>query len=192
MSRFKYRLGWRALRRVVKRSDLSVNDYKDLARDLAAAMVRNNITTGRRARMFIAQTCHESGGYRWREELASGAAYEGRRDLGNVHPGDGARFRGRGYIQITGRTNYAEFSQALGQDFLRFPARVAWKALAASSAAWWWKTHGCNQIADTGDFVAVTQRINGGTNGLADRRKYYARCNRPWNRRMLVPKRRRR
>lgn len=188
----KYRLGWRALRRVVKRSDLSVNDYQDLARDLAAAMVRNNITTGRRARMFIAQTCHESGGYRWREELASGAAYEGRRDLGNTHPGDGVRFKGRGYIQITGRTNYAEISQAVGRDFLRNPARLAGKTLAAFSAAWWWRTHGCNQIADTGDFVAVTRRINGGTNGLADRKKYYSRCNQPWNRLMLIPKRRRR
>ena len=188
--RKKYRLGWRALRRVVGRRDITPDGYKQLARDLAVAMVRNEITTQRRALMFIAQTAHESGGYRWREELASGTAYEGRRDLGNMHPGDGRRFKGRTYIQITGRTNYTAVGKALGVDFLEHPEFLSKPVYAAMGAAWWWRSHGCNTIADTGDFVAVTRRINGGTNGLADRQAYYKRARRPWNRTMLIPKRR--
>lgn len=189
-ARKRYRLGWRALRRVVRRSDLSSADYKQLARDLAVAMVRNNITTGRRARMFIAQTCHEAGGYRWREELADGSAYEGRRDLGNTRPGDGRRYKGRSYIQITGRSNYHALPHWDGIDFEDRPEKLADPRYAGRGAAWWWRTHGCNKLADTGDFLAVTRRINGGTNGLADRQTYYRRACRPWNRSMLIPKRR--
>lgn len=174
-SRYAYRLGWRALRRVVQRSDLTTAGYKALARDLGQAMVDQKITTRRRARMFIAQTCHESGGYRWREELASGAAYEGRSDLGNWKLGDGRRFKGRSYIQITGRRNYASASRALNEDFIGHPETLAEKRHAARGAAWWWQAHGCNELADTGDFIAVTRRINGGVNGLADRKKYYRR-----------------
>jgi len=188
--RLYYRLGWRALRRVVGRTDITADGYKQLARDLAVAMVRNQITTQRRALMFVAQTAHESGGYRWREEIATGAAYEGRRDLGNNRPGDGRRFKGRTYIQITGRTNYTAVSKALGVDFLENPELLSKPVYAAMGAAWWWRSHGCNAIADTGDFLAVTRRVNGGTNGLADRRAYYARARKPWNRLMLTPKRR--
>lgn len=185
-----YRLGWRALRRVIRRSDLSKADYKRLARDLAVAMVENDITTTTRAIMFIAQTAHESGGYRWREELASGAAYEGRRDLGNVRPGDGRRFKGRSYIQVTGRANYSALPRWDGIDFEQQPWRLSERRYAAKGAAWWWRTHGCNQLADTGDLIAVTRRINGGTNGLADRQAYYARASKRWNRGLLTPKRR--
>ena len=184
--RYAYRLGWRSLRRVVP--GLSVDKYKQLARDLGQAMHDYNINTRKRATMFIAQIAHESGGFRYREEIASGAAYEGRRDLGNTQPGDGRRFKGRSYIQITGRANYAAISRAWGINFLRDPQRLAEPKYAAKGAAWWWATHGCNQLADTGDFIAVTRRINGGTNGLADRQNYYkrARLVAPF----LVPKRR--
>ncbi len=151
-------------------------------------MRRFDITTTRRATMFIAQIAHESGGFRYREEIASGAAYEGRRDLGNTQSGDGKRFKGRTYIQITGRSNYTQVSNAMGVNFLKNPSLLASPKYAAYGAAWWWKTHGCNQIADRGDFIGVTRRINGGTNGLADRKKYYwrARLVAPY----LVPKRR--
>lgn len=189
--RKRYRLGWRALRRVVRRRDVTPAEYKRLARDLAVAMVRDDIRSTRRATMFVAQTAHESGGYRWREELATGAAYEGRVDLGNTRPGDGPRFKGRSYIQITGRANYTAISRGLKVDFVGNPEKLARPRWAARGAAWWWRTHGCNQLADTGDFVAVTRRINGGTNGLEDRQRYYRRCRRPWNRVMLTPKRRR-
>jgi predicted chitinase len=147
-----------------------------------------DINTRRRAAMFIAQVAHESGGFRYREEIASGAAYEGRRDLGNTHPGDGVRFKGRTYIQITGRTNYAADQPRARRRLRRAPRQARRARYAAKGAAWWWKTHGCNQLADTGDFVALTRRINGGTNGLADRQAYYRRARLVAI--FLVPKRR--
>ena len=185
-ARYAYRLGWRSLRRVVP--GLTTAAYKSLARDLGQAMYDYRINTRKRAAMFIAQIAHESGGFRYREEIATGAAYEGRADLGNTEPGDGRRFKGRSYIQITGRNNYKQISRAWGLDFVRHPERLAHPRFAAKGAAWWWKTHGCNELADTGDFIAVTRRINGGINGLADRRRYYrrARMVAPF----LVPKRR--
>jgi putative chitinase len=185
--RYAYRLGWRSLRRVVP--SLSVAQAKTLARDLGQAMVDFDITTSKRAAAFIAQVAHESGGFIHREEIATGAAYEGRRDLGNVLAGDGRRFKGRTFIQITGRTNYAAVSRALHVDFVAHPERLAQQAYAAKGAAWWWKTHGCNELADRGDFVALTRRINGGTNGLADRQRYWRRARLVG--RFLVPKRRR-
>jgi predicted chitinase len=185
--RYAYRLGWRSLRRVVP--SLSATQAKTLARDLGQAMVEFDITTPRRAAAFIAQIAHESAGFRYREEIASGADYEGRRDLGNTRPGDGVRFKGRTFIQITGRTNYAAVSKALGVDFVAHPERLAHQVYAAKGAAWWWKTHGCNELADRGDFVALTRRINGGTNGLADRQRYWRRARLVG--RFLAPKRRR-
>lgn len=184
--RYRYRLGWRSVRRVVP--GLTTAHYKSLAVDLGEAMQKFDIATRQRAAMFIAQIAHESGGFRYREEIASGSAYEGRRDLGNTQPGDGRRFKGRTYIQITGRSNYQQVGRALGTNFVRYPALLASPRYAARGAAWWWSSHGCNQLADRGDFIAVTRRINGGTNGLADRQRYYRRA-RPvalW----LVPKRR--
>ncbi len=183
---YAYRLGWRSLRRVVP--GLGTAEYKSLARELGQAMHDYQINTRKRASMFIAQIAHESAGLRAREEFASGEAYEGRRDLGNTHPGDGKRFKGRSYIQITGRNNYAQISKAWQKDFISNPRRLAEPKYAAKGAAWWWKTHGCNEIADRGDFIGVTKRINGGTNGLSDRQTYYrrARLVAPF----LVPKRR--
>lgn len=184
--RYAYRLGWRSLKAVAP--SLSIAKAKALARELGEAMHDFDINTTTRAAMFVAQICHESGEFRYREEIASGAAYEGRRDLGNTRVGDGKRFKGRTYIQITGRANYANISNALRVNFLEHPARLAQPRYAALGAAWWWKTHGCNQLADTKDFVAVTRRINGGTNGLADRQKYYRRAR--LVAKYLVPKRR--
>lgn len=185
--RYAYRLGWRSLKYVVP--NLTKAQAKSLARDLGQAMHDHSITTRQRAEMFIAQVAHESMGFRYREEIASGAAYEGRRSLGNVMPGDGRRFKGRSYIQITGRTNYAAISRAFGVNFIVHPQRLAEQKYAAAGAAWWWLTHGCNKIADSGDFVLLTRRINGGTNGLADRQRYYKRARRVG--RFLTPKRRR-
>lgn len=174
MPRYAYRLGWRSLKRVCP--SLSNAHARALARELGQAMHDFDIDTRKRAAMFVAQIAHESGGFRYREEIASGSAYEGRRDLGNTRPGDGRRFKGRTYIQITGRSNYAAVSRALHHDFIAHPRELADPEYAAKGAAWWWKTHGCNAIADRGDFIAVTRRINGGTNGLADRQRYYRRA----------------
>jgi len=132
--------------------------------------------TGPREAMFIAQLCHESGGFRYVEELASGAAYEGRKDLGNTEPGDGIRFKGRGLIQITGRSNYRVCGDALGVDLLSDPALLERPDLACRSAGWFWKSRGLNELADKGDFRMITRRINGGLNGWKDRLAFYEKA----------------
>jgi putative chitinase len=99
--------------------------------------------------------------------------YEGRADLGNVQAGDGFRFRGRGLIQTTGRDNYQRTGDALGVDLIAEPERLAEPELAARSAAWFWQSHGLNELADGGDIVKITRRVNGGTNGLDDRTALY-------------------
>ncbi len=125
---------------------------------------------------FLAQLAHESDGFKTTVEYASGAAYEGRRDLGNTHPGDGKRFKGRGLIQLTGRANYAAASQALGVDFVAKPELAAQFPHAIRVAGWYWQTRKLNFLADKDDVLAVTRKINGGTNGLEDRRRYLARA----------------
>lgn len=125
---------------------------------------------------FLAQIAHESGGFRYVRELASGEAYEGREDLGNIKPGDGVRFKGRGLIQITGRANYRACAHALGVDLLRHPELLEQPLFAARSAGWFWASHDLNQLADVGDFRRITKIINGGYKGMADRLAYLARA----------------
>ncbi len=139
------------------------------AEPLNAAMMEFNISTKGRQASFLAQVGHESGQLRYVCELASGAAYEGRKDLGNTEPGDGIRYKGRGLIQITGRANYKACGDALGYDLVANPQLLESPVLACRSAAWFWRSHGLNELADAGDQTRVTRRINGGTNGLADR-----------------------
>lgn len=122
---------------------------------------------------FIATIIHESGSFRYTREIASGAAYEGRKDLGNIYKGDGVKFRGRGLIQLTGRSNYERASKALGIDFVSNPQLLEQPEWAVKSACWWWASKGLNEIADEGDFRRVTRRVNGGYNGLADRLNFY-------------------
>lgn len=181
-----YRLGWRSIRRVTP--NLSEQQARTIADALGPAFQQYGITTSKRAAAAVAQFAEESASFRTTTEYASGAEYEGRRDLGNIHKGDGVRFKGRGYIQITGRANYEAVSRAFGHDFLAHPADLAQPEWAAKASAWWWQAHGCNGLADAGDFVALTRRINGGTNGLALRQTYWARAKRlaPF----LTPKRR--
>lgn len=146
---------------------------------LNAAMAEFGIDTPARQAAFLAQIAHESGSLRYVRELASGIAYEGRLKLGNTHPGDGVRFKGRGLIQITGRDNYRAASIALFGDYrlLNDPALLEETENACRSAAWFWHSHGLNALADVGDFERITRRINGGLNGLQDRNAYYARAN---------------
>jgi len=122
---------------------------------------------------FLAQVAHESGGLTYVREIASGAAYEGRADLGNTKPGDGEKFRGRGLIQVTGRSNYAVCGAALDLDLLTHPELLEQIPNAARSAGWFWKTHGLNELADHGDFKLITKRINGGYNGYKERLAFY-------------------
>jgi putative chitinase len=179
------KIGWRSLRYVCP--NLSRKDAKRIAAGLAVAFERYDITTRRRAAAAVAQMAHESDRFRASTEYADGRAYEGRRDLGNVRPGDGPRFRGRGRIMITGRANYAAVSKAFGEDFVAHPERLAQSPLSELVSCWWWKGHGCNELADSLDFVALTRRINGGTNGLSDRIELHRRAKRVS--RWLVPKR---
>lgn len=119
---------------------------------------------------FIAQLTHESGNFRYMEEIASGAAYEGRKDLGNVNAGDGVRFKGRGPIQLTGRTNYDRASKAIGIDFVSTPELVARPDLGMWTSIWFWTANSINKWADADNVEKVSRVINGGTNGLADRK----------------------
>jgi putative chitinase len=144
---------------------------------LTAAMVEFAITTPLRAAAFLAQLAHESGELRYMEEIASGSAYEGRHDLGNTEPGDGVRYKGRGPIQLTGRANYRACGAALGLDLEGDPWLAADPQVAFRIAGWYWSTHACNALADSGSeaaFRAITREINGGLNGLASRERYYA------------------
>src|SRR5699024_6643982 len=149
------------------------------------AMKAADINTVRRAAMFAAQIGHESVGLQYMEEIASGAAYEGRSDLGNVHPGDGVRYKGSGPIQLTGRANFRAFTRWANSTGITNSAFEAephlvrqdprWGFLAAS---WYWTQARpqINSLADAGDLEAVTRAINGGHNGLADRRTRYQRA----------------
>ena len=160
-------------------------DYAALVGPMNEAMRAAGITTPLRAAMWCAQIGHESVGLRYMEEIASGQAYEGRADLGNTQPGDGRRYKGSGPIQLTGRANFRAFTrwaQAQGHttiDFEASPELVRadprWGFLAAS---WYWTVARpqLNALADAGDLVGATRAINGGTNGLDDRRARYQRC----------------
>jgi predicted chitinase len=147
--------------------------------ELNAGMARFGITSKPNVRHFLAQTAHESGGGRWMEELASGTAYEGRTDLGNSFSGDGVKFKGAGYLQVTGRFNYTRLAEAL-QDpkVLELGCPYVAKTYPITSAAWWWKEVGrLNALIDTGSTVKeVTLVVNGGTNGLREREAYYRRA----------------
>ncbi len=135
-------------------------------------------TTARKA-AFLAQIAHESGSLRYLKEIASGDAYEGRKDLGNTENGDGKRFKGRGLLQITGRENYRKCSEALfANDYILLdkPELLELPENACRSAGWFWESRGLNELADKGEFTTITRRINGGTNGLQDRLAHWDRA----------------
>jgi predicted chitinase len=134
-------------------------------------------TTVNRIAMWCAQIGHESAGLRYMEEIASGAAYEGRTDLGNVFAGDGVRFKGRGPIQVTGRRNYTVLSRWAYANglvptdtfFVDDPAQLASDRYGFIGVTWYWTTQRpMNDAADARDIVRATQYVNGGTNGLED------------------------
>lgn len=147
---------------------------------LNRAMQRYQITTPARQAAFLAQIGHESGQLKWVKEIwgptPAQSRYEGRKDLGNVQPGDGKRFMGRGLIQITGRENYRKTGAALGVSLLDKPELLEQPEWAAASAAWWWSNRGLNELADTGEFEQITRRINGGLNGQRERLELWARA----------------
>jgi putative chitinase len=143
---------------------------------LNSAMDEFGIDTPQRQAAFLAQIAHESGSLNYVKELASGKDYEGRKDLGNVESGDGVRFKGRGLIQITGRDNYRACGQVLDLPLIDNPELLETPENACRSAGWYWQSRGLNELADKGDFLLITKRVNGGTNGYKDRLAYYERA----------------
>lgn len=131
----------------------------------------------RRLAAFLAQVGHESGTLRYSEEIASGIAYEGRRDLGNIYPGDGVKYKGSGLIQLTGRSNHRWAGQKLGLPLLEKPELGRKDPfVSARIAGLFWKEKSLNELADQGSidsYKKITKRINGGYNGWEDRVKRY-------------------
>ena len=146
------------------------------------------IDTPKRIAHYLAQVFHESGALRYVEEIASGEQYEGRKDLGNTQQGDGKRFKGRGFIQLTGRANYTKFNafDLCTEDVVAAPEKVAKFPLNQVASMWFWQTHGLNELADLDDGAKkgedicrkITKVINGGYNGISQRLYYYRRFKR--------------
>ncbi len=140
--------------------------------------IKNNfkVNTFFREAMFWAQMSHETGGFKWMAELGGKMyfkKYDGRADLGNVRKGDGYKFKGRGLIHITGRYNYTKYGRMLGVDLIKEPTLAATPKIAVKIALLYWRDRNLNKYADLQDIRAVTKRINGGYNGLADRKRRY-------------------
>lgn len=135
-----------------------------------------NINTVNRIAHFIGQAAHETEGFRYFTELGGPsyfAKYDGRKDLGNVHPGDGYKYRGRGIFQITGCYNYGAYSKKLTNiDLLSHPEQAADPTVSMQIACIYWTDHGCNTLADADNYDAITHKINGGTNGAKERKEY--------------------
>ncbi len=130
------------------------------------------IDTRLRIAHFMGQVTHECAGFRTTEEFATGDAYEHRLDLGNTEPGDGRRYKGRGLLQLTGRANYRRLGERLGLPLEDRPEIAADPVVSLKIACEYWTSRKINVPADDDDLVAVTKKVNGGTNGLADRGVY--------------------
>ncbi|MEL6768327.1 MAG: peptidoglycan-binding protein [Pseudomonadota bacterium] len=143
---------------------------------LEETLTAHGVAPGLETAHLLAQCAHESDGFCTTEEYASGRAYDGRRDLGNTEPGDGPRFKGRGLIQLTGRANYRRYGQRLGLDLEAAPERAAEPRLSLRLACLYWQDRGLALPARADDLRTVTRGVNGGLNGLADRRRYLTRA----------------
>ena len=158
--------------------NMKENVAEQYAAPLSNAMDEFAINTPARVNMFLAQVAHESDNFRiFKEEgkPARFARYDHIRGLGNVHPGDGFRFRGRGPIQITGRKNYQEVGEALGVDLESNPDLLEDPYYAFRAAAWWWQKHGLNEKMDKfpNNVKMATKVINGGYRHLNRRQRKY-------------------
>lgn len=141
-------------------------------------MAKYEVNTYLRICHFLAQAAHESASFRTLEEYASGAAYEGRKDLGNTKAGDGVRYKGRGIFQLTGRANYKRIGQLIGYDLENNPQLAATPEISVLTALEYWKSRNLNGLADRDQVELITRRINGGLNGFDDRKKYLDRAKR--------------
>ena len=163
------------------------------------------INTTNRLAGFFAQVGHESSDFRYKKESFKYSAdrllkifpkyfktieqaqkavaekniaeivYGGRKDLGNINPGDGSKFIGRGYIQLTGRNNYTKFAEYIGKSLDETVNYLETEEGAFESALWYWNSRNLNDYCDKDDIIEMTKKINGGTNGLEDRKNRYER-----------------
>lgn len=140
-----------------------------------------DINTPLRWAHYLAQIAHESGELRYTKEIASGKAYEGRKDLGNTHKGDGVRYKGRGLIQITGRANYRKYAGYCGYDVVEQPELLEQPLGATRSSMWIFDTFGCNKLADEDNLKVIRRKINGGYNGLDKCEEYLKKSKRALN-----------
>ena len=168
------------------------------------ALVKFQINTPLRISHFLAQLLHESGNllrttenlnygapgllstfrkyftveqatqYARKPERIAARVYANRMENGDEATGDGWKYRGRGYIQLTGKSNYKALTESLNVDFVANPDLVATPQYAALSAGWYWNSRGINKLADADDILKVTKAINGGTIGLEDRKHHLA------------------
>ena len=152
----------------------------ELAGALDKYCAQYELTTHLRLAHFLAQACHETCNFRWFKEIwgptPAQKAYEGRVDLGNVRVGDGFLYRGRGIFQLTGRANYTRLGAALGLPLEVDPDLACDPQISVRIACHYWDTHHLNVAADADNIVRVTRAINGGLNGLNDRRLCFARA----------------
>lgn len=149
--------------------------------DLNRCLVRFKINTFDRMTHFLAQVGCESEGLKYTQEIGDydyfTENYEGRKDLGNDYPGDGAKFAGAGVIQLTGRANYQAFADYIGDQRVMEGCQYVAETYPFTSAGWFWVTNGLNDLCDQGATVAtITKVVNGGMNGYNDRLYYYNRA----------------
>lgn len=122
---------------------------------------------------YFVKAGRDAQAYHRQPEKIANVVYANRMGNGDTASGDGWKFRGRGVIQLTGKDNYSRFAKYVGKSIDDTIEYLKTKQGALESACWFWKTNGLNEIADSGDIVAMTKRINGGTIGLEDRQKHY-------------------
>lgn len=169
------------IKNLVTREQLQQIGWKNVSdlilKDLNSCLEKFEINTPCRIRHFISQCSHESCCGIYTKELADGSAYEYRKDLGNVRSGDGRRYKGAGYLQLTGRTNYQKLANYLNDQSVMQGVDYVTSNYPWTSAGFWWKANNMNSLCDSGaDCTTVTRKVNGGTNGLSDREYYYNKC----------------
>ena len=140
---------------------------------------------------FLAQAAHETAGFRTLVEYGSSSyfrrRYGHRRDLGNRNRADGSKYRGRGIFQLTGRANYRRYGRILAIDLERTPQLAQNMEHSLRIACEYWRRNGLNKYADRNDIRSITKRINGGYNGLKDRRRYLKRALSIWSSASSLP-----
>jgi len=142
------------------------------------------VNTPLRFAHFMAQCLHETGGFKYMKELGKEKYFkkyeEGKlgKSLGNTQKGDGAKYKGRGLLMLTGKTNYKAYQNSgyCNGDIINNPELLSNPCGAVKSGLWYWWKKGLNALADEDDILKVTKKINGGTNGLDDRKKWLEIC----------------